>query len=251
MSFSSGPIGPSIAFSILAIESVRAPAGRTMELQVRPWSRVLKSCSSFFIEAPIVGNLDFDFLAINSVTRGGSAEAIPSELLARLGPCGVTSLLCKVASSELSNSAPPGCTFVTAVVPREGLNWCCARLVGSDMVVTFSSNAFAHDELLAKRLASHVAGVTTTSAAQFKGLSASCPAMVVAFACALAGSSVNPLRGGGSTEGNSSVKSRRTSYQFNSDTGCEIEVGKWLVGYIFEVIVTGPTCGDWGISKCM
>ncbi len=61
------------------------------------------------------------------------------------------------------------------------------------MVVIFLFNAFTHDELLARRLADEV-----VSAHLFEGLSAPCPATVVAFACALAGGSVNPLRGAAS-----------------------------------------------------
>ncbi len=65
---------------------------------------------------------------------------------------------CKEASSEFVLgvcSVPPGHAFVTVAVSEgEGLNWCGAIKVGSNMVVALSFKVFTHDELLARCLAS-------------------------------------------------------------------------------------------------
>lgn len=64
---------------------------------------------------------------------------------------------CEEASSELASDAcsiSPGRAFVTAAVSRgEGLNWCGAVKVSSDVVVTLSFETFAHSELLVGCLA--------------------------------------------------------------------------------------------------
>ncbi len=120
------------------------------------------------------------------------------------------------------------------------------------MVVVFSFDAFTRDELLAGRLASNP-GVPTSSVVGSLGLSAPSPATDVAFACALAGGSFNPLRGVSSTEGNSLVSSiGRIVYQFvDSDTGCGIEVVMWHFGRILEVVLkTHPVHEGRGISEC-
>ncbi len=114
------------------------------------------------------------------------------------------------------------------------------------MVGAIPLTTFTCDELLAERLADR-------SAPRFVGLSAPCPATVVAFACALAGSSVNPLRGIDPTKVVSLVMSQKTSYLFvDSSTGGErrMEVVWWRLGHIFEVVVTCPTVGSRGISEC-
>ncbi len=70
--------------------------------------------------------------------------------------CAVTSQLCKEAFSEFAtgaSSAPPSQVFVTAVVPKECLDWCVAVKVGSTVVGAIPPTAFTHDELLARRLA--------------------------------------------------------------------------------------------------
>ncbi len=133
--------------------------------------------------------------------------------------CAGTSWSCEEASSEFvlsTCSAPPGHAFITVAGFKEvGLNWCIAITVGSTMVGAVPLTAFTCDELLAERLADR-------SAPRFVGLSAPCPATVVAFACALAGSSVNPLRGIDPTKVVSLVMSQRTSYLFiDSSTGGE------------------------------
>ncbi len=91
--------------------------------------------------------------------------------------------------------------------------------MGDDMVVIFSIDAFARDELLA----GHLVG--------FGGLrqpDSSRENLLV------------PLMG-------------RILYRFvDSDTGCEIEVVEWHVGRIFEVILkTPPSSWGGGISECM
>ncbi len=100
----------------------------------------------FFVKASSPGDLHFDILMFHSVTRGSCAEAFTSKLAAWLEPRGGTLLLYEAASSEFAldaRSAPPGHAFVTAAVPREGLNWCSAIMVGD-----FSSRVFARNELL-------------------------------------------------------------------------------------------------------
>ncbi len=63
-----------------------------------------------------------------------------------------------MCGSALSSRA-----FITAVVPREGLNWGFAVKRADDMVIAFLSAAFTHSELLARWLAGCVAGFNPTS----------------------------------------------------------------------------------------
>ncbi len=73
----------------------------------------------------------------------------------------------KAFSKEMLNIslAPSGRAFVTAACnsPRGGLNWCGAVKMGDDMVVVFSFNAFARNELLAGCLVSFGGALTTQS----------------------------------------------------------------------------------------
>ncbi len=111
----------------------------------------------FFVEVPFwPGDLDFDFLAFCSITRGDFAEAILSIPPVRLGPRGGTPLSCEVTSSEWAlstHSAPSDHTFVTVCTPVGPLDWCSVVTTGLTMVGDFSFDAFARDELLAGRLA--------------------------------------------------------------------------------------------------
>ncbi len=78
-----------------------------------------------------------------------------------------TSWSCEEAFSGCvlgARPVPSGHAFITAAVPREGLNWCSTIMIGDDMVVISSTDAFAHNELLANHLASHLV--------VFRGLSA-------------------------------------------------------------------------------
>ncbi len=89
--------------------------------------------------------------------------------------------------------APSGWACITVAVPQgEGLNWGITIKRGDDMVVVFSFNAFTRDELLARCLASNP-GIPTSSVVGSLGLSAPCPATVVAFACALGRQLVQPF----------------------------------------------------------
>ncbi len=116
-----------------------------------------------------------------------------------------------------------------------GLDWCLAVMVGSTMVGAVLLAAFTRDELLAECLVS-------CSTVQSWGLSAPCPATVVTFACALAGGSVNPLRGIDPIEESLLVMSRRMSYLLvDSNTGGE--VGEWHICCVLEVKVARPITG--------
>ncbi len=130
--------------------------------------------------------------------------------------------------------------------------------MGSDVVVAFSSDAFGHNDLLAKHLAGHVAGFDPTSACSSSFI-VLVPAMDVVFACAVdKGGTVNHLRGDGSSEAGSTESllvssTRRIPYRFiDSNTGGRsgVEVESWLVGRTFEVVVTAPAHGGQGISEC-
>ncbi len=111
----------------------------------------------FFVKASALpGDLNFDSFAFCSVTRGGFPKGFASKLTAWLEPCRGTLLLCKAASSEFvlsAHSAPSGCAFVTAAVPKEGLDWCGAIMMGVTMVGDFSSETFTYDEVLVRQLA--------------------------------------------------------------------------------------------------
>ncbi len=103
----------------------------------------------------------------------------------------------------------------------------CGVMEGSDMVVALSFDAFTRNELLAGHLANGLAFLA--------GLSV--PSLA---------SSLKTLEWSVSK----SVRSQRTSYRFvNSNTGGE--VGEWLIGCIFEVVVKAcPFIGGRGISEC-
>ncbi len=106
---------------------------------------------SFFVEASPRGDLDFNLLAWDSITRGGCTEAFTSKPAVQLGPCGDTSLSCDAAFAELvlsASSVPSGHTFITVHTPEELLNWCGAVMMGVTMVGDFLPRTFTHDELL-------------------------------------------------------------------------------------------------------
>ncbi len=93
--------------------------------------------------------------------------------------------------------------------------------MGDDMVVAFSFDAFAHDELLARRLVSFGGALTTRSSFSREN-------------------SLVPSTG-------------RILYRFvDSDTGCNKEVVDWRFGHIFEVVEKAhPICEGGGISECV
>ncbi len=91
--------------------------------------------------------------------------------------------------------------------------------MADNMVVVFSIDAFARDELLASRLVG------------FGG-----------------------LRQPDSSRERSLVSSTgRILYRFvNSNTGCKVEVIRWRIGRIFKVVLkTRPSSGGRGISECV
>ncbi len=91
--------------------------------------------------------------------------------------------------------------------------------MADDVVVFFSFDAFTRDELLAR----HLVGFGRLRQPEL------------------------------STESSLVSSIRRILYQFiDSGTGCEIEVGKWHVGRIFEVVLkTRPSLWGGGVSECV
>ncbi len=96
-------------------------------------------------------DLDFGILTVLSITRGGFAEAIPSNPPVRLELCGAA-----LPGGMLSvcSPAPFGHAFITAHTPGELLDWCSTIIMGVTMVGDLLFDAFTHDGLLAECLAS-------------------------------------------------------------------------------------------------
>ncbi len=119
-----------------------------------------------FVEASARGDLNFDCLVFRSVPGEVSASApISSELPAWLEPRGGTLLSSKAAWSEVfalgACSAPSDWACVVEGSHSRGSRPDIVSIVkmGDDMVVVFSFDAFARDELLAGRLVSFVDGL--------------------------------------------------------------------------------------------
>ncbi len=123
-----------------------------------PCTRIGSVGGSFLTKAFPRGDLDFGVLAGPSVTRGDFAAAILSIPPARLGPHGGTLRSCEVTFAELmpgAGSVPSGHAFITVAVPkRKGLDWHDTVMMGDEMVVILSFNAFTRNELLIRCLAS-------------------------------------------------------------------------------------------------